>query len=127
MLTGIIGIALMSWELLKKLGWLESDVSLESLYSNWLIGYSSLLGPIAGIMIVDYFVVKKQSYDLIALYKDGGGYPAWNTAGLVAFGIPAALAIFAAWTGKMAWFYDFGWFTGSALGGLVYYVFSRGK
>ena len=63
-LTGIIGILLMSWELLKKLGWLETDVSLESLYSNWLIGYSSLLGPIAGIMIVDYFLVKNQSYDV---------------------------------------------------------------
>ena len=55
-ITGIIGIALMSWELLKKLGWLDTDVSLESLYSNWLIGYSSLLGPIAGIMVVDYFL-----------------------------------------------------------------------
>ena len=46
----------MSWELLKKLGLLETDVSVESLYSNWLLGYSSLLGPIAGIMIVDYFL-----------------------------------------------------------------------
>ena len=47
LITGVIGILLMSWELLKKMGWLESDVSVESLYSNWLIGYSSLLGPIA--------------------------------------------------------------------------------
>ena len=77
-LTGIIGILLMSWELLKKLGWLETDVSVESLYSNWLLGYSSLLGPIAGIMIVDYFLIKKQSYDVMALYKDDAGYPAWN-------------------------------------------------
>ena len=44
LLTGIIGFLLMSWELAKKLGWFESDVSLESLYSNWLVGYSSLLG-----------------------------------------------------------------------------------
>ena len=56
LLTGFIGIALMSWELLKRMGWLDSDVSVDSLYSNWLIGYSSLLGPIAGIMVVDYFV-----------------------------------------------------------------------
>jgi NCS1 family nucleobase:cation symporter-1 len=69
-LTGIIGIVLMSWELLKKLGWLDTDVSVESLYSNWLIGYSSLLGPIAGIMIVDYFLIKKQEYDVLALYQD---------------------------------------------------------
>jgi len=83
----------MSWELLKRLGWLESDVSLESLYSNWLVGYSSLLGPIAGIMIVDYFLVRKQSYDLLSLYKDDGTYPAWNVPGFVAFLVPVSLTI----------------------------------
>ena len=84
LLTGFIGIALMSWELLKRMGWLQSDVSVDSLYSNWLLGYSSLLGPIAGIMVVDYFVVRRQHYDLPGLYLDGGPYPAWNLAGFVA-------------------------------------------
>jgi NCS1 family nucleobase:cation symporter-1 len=130
LLTGLIGIALMSWELMKKLGWLESDVSLESLYSNWLIGYSSLLGPIAGIMIVDYFLVKDQSYDLLALYKDGAGYPAWNVSGLIAFAIPVTLTIIAIVSGGSGlyhdWFYSYGWFTGSTLGGVIYYILNRG-
>jgi len=123
-LTGLIGIALMSWELLKKLGWIETDVSVEGLYSNWLIGYSSLLGPIAGIMIVDYFLVKKQSFDLIALYKDNAGYPAWNMAGMVAFLVPVGMTIAAIVVGNNSWFhgfYTYGWFTGSILGGLIYY------
>jgi NCS1 family nucleobase:cation symporter-1 len=127
LLTGLIGIALMSWELLMKLGWLESDVSLESLYSNWLIGYSSLLGPIAGIMVVDYFIVKDQAYDLLALYKDNAGYPAWNVAGFAAFLVPVALTLVAITTGRLNWFYDYGWFTGSILGGLIYYLMCRGK
>ena len=42
LLTGLVGVLLMSWELLKKLGLIESDVSVESMYSNWLLGYSSL-------------------------------------------------------------------------------------
>ena len=121
----IIGVALMSWELLKKLGWLETDVSVESLYSNWLIGYSSLLGPIAGIMVVDYFLVKNQSYDVLALYQDNAGYPAWNRAGFIAFLIPVGLTIVAITTGKLSWFYDYGWFTGSITGGLIYYLMSR--
>ncbi len=54
-LTGLVGLALMAHELLKKLGLIVSNVSLETVYSNWLLGYSSLLGPIAGIMVVDYF------------------------------------------------------------------------
>jgi len=127
LITGLIGILLMSWELLKKLGWIESDVSVESLYSNWLIGYSSLLGPIAGIMIVDYFLIKKQSYDLLALYQDNAGYPAWNVAGMVAFLVPVALTVMSFKIGLLSWFYSYGWFTGSILGGLIYYVVARGE
>jgi NCS1 family nucleobase:cation symporter-1 len=107
-LTGIIGILLMSWELLKKLGWLETDVSVESLYSNWLIGYSSLLGPIAGIMVVDYFLIKDQRYDVLALYQDGAGYPAWNRAGFIAFLVPVVLTGLALKVPALSWFYTYG-------------------
>ena len=125
LLTGAIGILLMSWELMKKLGWLQSDVSVESLYSNWLIGYSSLLGPIAGIMITDYFVIRRQRYDLAGLYRDDGPYPAWNRAGFVAFLVPVGLTLVAIATGWLGWFYDYGWFTGSLLGGMIYYLLGR--
>jgi NCS1 family nucleobase:cation symporter-1 len=125
LLTGVIGILLMGWELMKKLGWLQSDVSVESLYSNWLIGYSSLLGPIAGIMIVDYFVIRRQRYDLAGLYRDDGPYPAWNRAGFAAFLVPVGLTLIAITTGWLGWFYDYGWFTGSLLGGMIYYLLGR--
>jgi len=125
LLTGLIGVLLMSWELLKKMGWLASDVSVESLYSNWLIGYSSLLGPIAGIMIVDYFLIRRQHFDLAGLYRDEGPYPAWNKAGFAAFLVPVGLTLTAITTGRLAWFYDYGWFTGSLLGGMIYYLLSR--
>ncbi|MCP3686817.1 MAG: NCS1 family nucleobase:cation symporter-1 [Gammaproteobacteria bacterium] len=124
-MTGIVGVLLMGWELLKKLEWIVSDVSVESLYSNWLIGYSSLLGPIAGIMIVDYFLVKRQTLDLPALYLDSSTYPAWNTSGFVAFLVPVALTIVAVTSGALSWFYSYGWFTGSLLGGLIYYLINK--
>jgi NCS1 family nucleobase:cation symporter-1 len=123
-LTGIIGIVLMSWELMKRLGWIETEVSVEGLYANWLLTYSSLLGPIAGIMVVDYFLVRDQRYDVIALYKDNAGYPAWNLPGFIAFLVPVGLTIAAVVIGDSSWFYGFyenGWFTGSILGGLIYY------
>ena len=123
-LTGIIGIALMSWELMKRLGWIETEVSVEGLYANWLLTYSSLLVPIAGIMVVDYFLVRDQRYDAIALYKDNAGYPAWNLPGFIAFLVPVGLTIAAMVIGDSSWFYSFyenGWFTGSILGGLIYY------
>lgn len=121
-ITGLFGVVLMSWELLKKLGLIVSDVSVESLYSNWLLGYSSLLGPIAGIMIVDYFLIRRQTLDLPALYKNNSTYPAWNMSGFVAFLVPVALTVVAVSTGALSWFYSYGWFTGSILGGLIYYA-----
>ncbi len=119
-LTGFIGLALMAHELLKKLGWIVSDLSLESVYSNWLLGYSSLLGPIAGIMVVDYFLVRRQRLDLAGLYRDDV-YPAWNWPGFAAFAVPVALTVMALGNRQFHWFYDYGWFTGSLLGGALYY------
>ena len=127
LLTGLVGIVMMSWELLRKLGVIASDVSVESMYSNWLLGYSSLLGPIAGIMIVDYFIIRKQTLDLPALYHGNGVYTAWNWAGFAAFLIPVALTIFAQLSGQLSWFYSYGWFTGSILGGVIYFIASKIK
>ena len=124
MLTGLVGLALMAHELLKKLGLLVSDVSLETVYSNWLLGYSSLLGPIAGIMVVDYFIVRQQRLDLAGLYLDGV-YPAWNWNGFIAFGVPVVLTLLSLGSSAFSWFYDFGWFTGSLLGAAIYYALFR--
>lgn len=125
LLSGLIALLMMSWELLRKMHWIESDVSVEALYSNWLMGYSSLLGPIAGIMIVDYFVINKQQLDLVSLYQRGGKYADINYQGMVAFLMPAALSLFTLTTGYLNWFYDYGWFTGSILGATLYYFLKR--
>ena len=123
-LTGLVGLALMAHELLKKLGLLVSDVSLETVYSNWLLGYSSLLGPIAGIMVVDYFIIRQQKLDLEGLYLDGV-YPAWNWNGFIAFGVPVVLTLLSLGSSAFSWFYDYGWFTGSLLSAAIYYGLSR--
>jgi NCS1 family nucleobase:cation symporter-1 len=103
---------------------IESDVSVEAFISNWLLGYSSLLGPIAGIMIVDYFIIRKQQLDVIALYQEDA-YPAINWAGFIAFLVPAAFTLSAVFFGVMSWFYDYGWFTGAFSGAALYYGLSK--
>lgn len=124
LITGLVGVLLMGYDLLQKAGIIASGVSLESMYSNWLLGYSSLLGPIAGIMAVDYFLIKRQQLDVPSLYRDGQAYPAVNVAGFIAFGIPVSLTLLSLTTGTLYWFYDYGWFTGSLLGAAIYYVAS---
>jgi NCS1 family nucleobase:cation symporter-1 len=76
-------------------------------------------------MIVDYFLIKNQEYNLLALYQDNAGYPAWNKSGFIAFLIPVTLTLIAVTSNAMTWFYDYGWFTGSILGGLIYYFVAR--
>ena len=69
-------------------------------------------------------------------YVFAAGYPAWNSAGLIAFLLPVALTILAIVSARLeweqianytGWFYTYGWFTGSILGGLIYYIVAKGE
>lgn len=65
LITGILGIVMMPWKLL-------ADPA--GYIFTWLIGYSALLGPIAGIILVDYFVIRRTTLNLEALYQREGAY-----------------------------------------------------
>ncbi|MEO8617408.1 MAG: NCS1 family nucleobase:cation symporter-1, partial [Luteolibacter sp.] len=80
-ITGIIGVLLMPWKLV-------ADPS--GYIFTWLVGYSALLGPIAGIMIADYFVLRGKHLEVKDLYRADGIYRYTNgfsIAALVAFGL----------------------------------------
>ncbi len=64
-ITGVVGILMMPWKLV---------ADPEGYIFTWLIGYSALLGPIAGIMIADYFVVRRRKIALAELYKTQGEF-----------------------------------------------------
>ena len=64
-ITCVIGIVIMPWRLYNDLG---------DYIFTWLIGYSALLGPIAGIMICDYFVIRRMRLNSDALYDARGEY-----------------------------------------------------
>ena len=79
MITAVIGIGMMPWKLL-------ADPN--GYIFTWLIGYSALLGPIAGIMIADYFVLRRRKLEVGELYRVRGIYRYTNgfsLAGLGAF------------------------------------------
>ena len=62
LITGVLGILMLPWKLMATAG---------DYIFNWLIGYSMLLGPIAAIMIADYFVLRKKELDVPDLYLHG--------------------------------------------------------
>ncbi|MGH9460381.1 MAG: NCS1 family nucleobase:cation symporter-1, partial [Vicinamibacteria bacterium] len=114
-LTGIIGIVMMPWKLLSDYG---------TYIFGWLVGYSGFLGPIAGIFIVDYFLIRKQKLSLYDLYRRDGLYEYdrgfnWKAVVALAAGILAALVglVFPA----LRVLYDYAWFVGFGVAAIVYY------
>ena len=75
-ITGVIGILIFPWKLM-------ADPS--GYIFTWLIAYSALLGAIAGVMISDYYIIRKTELDLAALFKPDGPYKGWNVPAWIAF------------------------------------------
>lgn len=78
-ITAGIAIIMMPWKLLTSTG---------GYVFVWLIGYSALLGPIAGILIVDYFLIRRTQLNVKDLYTDKGIYQysgGWNKVAVIAF------------------------------------------
>src|SRR5437588_12926276 len=65
LITGVVGVCMMPWKLL-------SDFS--AYIFGWLVGYSGLLGPVAGVMIADYFILRGARLRLDGLHRREGAY-----------------------------------------------------
>ena len=114
LITGVLGIAMMPWKLL-------GDFS--AYIFGWLVGYSGLLGPIAGVMIADYFVVRKRVLSVPELYQRGGAYEYSNGVNYRAMAALAAgilLALLGLVVPPLRWLYDYAWFVGFLVSGAVY-------
>jgi NCS1 family nucleobase:cation symporter-1 len=68
-ITAIIGILMMPWKLYAGAG---------AYIFTWLIGYSSLMGALGGILICDYWLLRKQRLDVDDLFRMNGRYTYWG-------------------------------------------------
>ena len=132
LLTCVIGVAMMPWKLLS---------SFNDYVFTWLIGYSALLGPIAGIMLCDYYIIRRTRLDPHALYEPRGPYrgvnPAAMTALLLAVAPNAPGFVNALCTGPGGGppvfprifddIYAYAWFVGAGLGALLYWILRAGR
>jgi NCS1 family nucleobase:cation symporter-1 len=118
-ITGIIGILMMPWKLL-------GDFS--DYIFGWLVGYSGLLGPIAGIMIADYFVLRKCELDVDALYHTEGKYHytrGVNWRAIIALLAGIAVALIGLIVPALRWLYDYAWFVGFFVAGILYLLLMK--
>ena len=125
-ITAGIGLLMMPWKLLEKT---------DGYIFVWLTGYGALLGPIAGIMIADYWIVRRGELDVAALYDEHGAYryaAGWNPIALIAFAVPVLInlpgffhsALPAQFATKISplWvgLYSYAWFIGIGMALILY-------
>lgn len=124
-LTAVLGIAMMPWKLIESSG---------GYIFTWLVGYGALLGPVLGIMIADYWLLRRTRLEVDELYKSDGAYAyrgGWNPAAWIAFGLAVlpnvpgflATAFPQSFGGVPPWLkelYNYAWFVGVVIAVLVY-------
>jgi nucleobase:cation symporter-1, NCS1 family len=116
LITGVVGISMMPWKLLR-------DFS--SYIFGWLVGCSALLGPIAGIMICDYYVIRRRQLVVEELYRRGGAYEyrhGFNPRAILALVVGVAIALIGLAVPAMRWLYDYAWFVGFVVSGGLYFL-----
>ncbi|NVB42073.1 NCS1 family nucleobase:cation symporter-1 [Pseudenhygromyxa sp. WMMC2535] len=128
--TAGLGVVIFPWKLLE---------STDGYIFTWLVGYSALLGPIGGILITDYFLVRRTRLDLEGLYRLDGPYRykgGFNPAALIALvvavlpNVPGFIHA-AGFVDAVApiWdqLYSYAWFVGFLVGGGLYWVLMRAQ
>jgi NCS1 family nucleobase:cation symporter-1 len=120
LITGVVGVLLMPWKLMG---------SFSAYIFGWLVGYSGLLGPIAGIMIADYFILRHCELDLDALYHSNGAYEysrGINWRAVIALATGIAVALTGLVVHSLRPLYNYAWFVGFFVSGAVYVILTRG-
>ena len=129
-ITAGLGIAIFPWKLLE---------TTHGYIFTWLIGYSALLGPIAGILIADYFLIRRTELNVQDLFRREGVYTylrGWNPIALIALAagvlpsVPGFLqAVGAVKTvpAPLSSIYTYAWFVGLFISGTIYWTLSCGS
>jgi NCS1 family nucleobase:cation symporter-1 len=118
-ITCFMGIAMMPWKLL---------ANYKTFILGWLGGYAAFLGPVAGIMICDYFLIRGRVLQVDDLYLRGGLYEysrGFNWRALVALGLGAGTALAGLELPSIGVLYDYSWFVGFAVSFVAYYAMMR--
>ncbi len=131
-ITGVIGILIFPWKLVADPG---------GYIFTWLVGYSSLLGPVGGIMIADYYFIRKQQLNVTDLYSRNGRYSFNNginnnavialLAGILP-NVPGFLVTIKVITADavpvwIANLYHYAWFVGFVISAWVYWLLMKNK
>lgn len=114
LITCFVGIAMQPWKLLANYG---------NYVFGWLVGYSGFLGPIAGVLICDYFVIRRKMLVAEDLYRRDGAYEysgGVNWKAMAALGIGCGVAFVGLVYSPLRVLYDYAWFVGFGVSFVAY-------
>ncbi len=120
-ITCFLGIALMPWKLL---------ANYKTFILGWLGGYAAFLGPVAGIMICDYFLIRRRLLSVDDLYLRGGIYEysgGFNWRAVSALFFAAAVALVGLVMPSLRFLYDYSWFVGFGIAFVTYYALMQSQ
>ena len=119
LITGFLGLAMMPWKLMSSFG---------NYIFGWLVGYSGLLGPVAGIMVADYFLVRGTRLEVQSLFHRGGPYEyvrGVNPRAMAALALGVAFALCGLVAPPLRFLYDYAWFVGFFVSSAAYVLLMR--
>ncbi|AUW93908.1 MAG: NCS1 family nucleobase:cation symporter-1 [Sulfobacillus thermotolerans] len=121
LITGILGIVMVPWLL----------ISNPHIYIfTWLDVYSGFLGPIAAILIADYWVFRRRTLEVIQLYEASGQYyykNGYNPLAIWALAAGILVSLIGKVVPPLVWLFNYSWFVGFAVSFGVYLVLMNAK
>jgi NCS1 family nucleobase:cation symporter-1 len=120
-ITCLMGVAMMPWKLL---------ANHRTFIFGWLGGYAAVLGPVAGIMICDYFIVRRKQLHVNELYLRGSRYEysrGFNWRAVAALVLGTSVALIGLIVPSVRFLYDYSWFVGFAVAFVTYFALMAGK
>jgi NCS1 family nucleobase:cation symporter-1 len=120
LITCFLGVAMMPWKLL---------ADHRTFIFGWLGGYAAVLGPVAGIMICDYFIIKRRRLAVNDLYLRGGEYEysgGFNWRAVLSLVAGSAVALSGLVAPALRFLYDYSWFVGFTVSFVVYWAWEQG-
>jgi nucleobase:cation symporter-1, NCS1 family len=120
LITAVLAVVVTPWNIY------SSPVAI----NYFLGGLGALLGPLFGIIVVDYYLVKQGRVDDDGLYREGTRTPYWYTGGVNrlavgVFAVAAIVSVVVALVPALGTIAPFSWFIGAGIAGALYWALGR--
>lgn len=119
LITCFVGVLMQPWKIMANYG---------SYIFGWLVGYSGFLGPIAGVLICDYFIIRRKNLSAQDLYQRGGVYEysrGINWQAIVSLAAGIGIAFIGLFIPALRILYNYAWFVGFAVSFFAYLVLTN--